>query len=230
MDRLVSDHDMLSPEFFDVMGVLSRLDVRASSVWVSHLATREKLNQLASTPWTDPDLDRYANKSRMKEVGAATMNYMAFTAESLYSGLATSLEDFWIDLRRTGRVKYDIWKSPLQPVNLQEAKIVRSIGNVIKHNQSILERKSEAAKFLVENAGFPNGVELKMLFISDDERLKTADMTYLIYLYCLDLLKLTMSFAHPVLALAEPDRRMHVFEHLVPPLLGLSPVQRNLAG
>lgn len=216
---------MSSVDLLDVMGVLSRLDVRASSVWVSHLATREKIGQLSRTPWHDPDLDRYTNKTRMKEVGGATMNYMSFIAESLYIGLAKSIEDFWIDLRVTGRVKYDIWKSQLQPVFLHEAKIVRSIGNVIKHNQSILQRKSsDHAKFLVDEASFPDSIELKMLFVSDDLRLRTLDMTYLIYLYCLDLLRLTLGFAHPVLAMSEPERRKHVAEHLVPPVLQLNAV------
>ena len=216
---------MSPPDLTEIMGVLTRLDIRASSVWVSHLATREKIRQLASTPWHDPDLDRYTNKTRMKEVGGAAMNYMGFIAESLFVGLAKSIEDFWIDLRLSTRVKYDIWKSHHQPMFLHEAKVVRSIGNVIKHNQSILESKSsDHAKFLVNDAGFPNSMELKTLFITDDPLLKTSDMTYLVYLYCLDLLRLTCGFAHPVLGLAEPERRRHVAEHLVPPVLQLNAV------
>lgn len=216
---------MSSTDLTEILGILTRLDIRASSVWVSHLAAKEKILQLASTPWHDPELNRYTNKTRMKEVGGAAMNYMGFITESLFAGLAKSIEDFWIDLRLTARVKYDIWKSHHQPMFLHDAKVVRSIGNIIKHNQSIIESKSsDHAKFLVNDAGFPNSAELKTLFISEHPLLKTSNMTYLIYLYCLDLLRLTCGFVHPVLGLAEPERRQHVAENLVPPVLQLNAI------
>ena len=210
-------------DFLELVGILTRLESRASSVWISHLATKEKLEPLAATPWHDPDLDRYTNKTRMKEVGAAGMNFKAFISESMISGLANSLETFWIDLRLTTGLKYDIWKSPLQAVHEHEAKIVRCIGNVVKHNQSVIEAsKSEHAKFLVKGAGFPDSIQLKTLFLSDASLLKTDDLNYFMYLYCLDLLRLDTGFAHPVLAAPEPERRARVVEHLVPPVLQLN--------
>jgi hypothetical protein len=212
----------MSIDFFNFMGVMTRLDARASSVWVSHLATKAKIEQLATVPWYDPTLDRYSNKTRMKEVGAATMNFMAFISESLFMGLAKSLEDFWIDLKVEAGIKYDIWRSPLRPVHLHEAKIVRSLGNIIKHNQSVVARsKSDHCKFLVDEAGFPDAIQLNTLFLANDKLLKTDDMNYFMYLYCLDLLRLATTFEHPVLALPEPERRAKIAEHLVPPVLNL---------
>jgi hypothetical protein len=214
---------MPTTEFFEILGALTRLDSRASGVWISHLATKEKLEQLAETPWHDPDLDRYTNKTRMKEFGAAGMNFKAFITESMICGLANSLESFWIDLRLTTGLKYDIWKSSLKPVHEHEAKIVRSIGNINKHNQSVIEAsKSEHARFLVNDAGFPNSVELKTLFLSDEPLLRADDLNYFMYLYCLDLLRLDAGFPHPVLAMQEPERRARVVEHLVPPVLNLN--------
>lgn len=214
---------MPTTHFFELMGVLTRLESRASSVWISHLATKDKLEQLAETPWHDPDLDRYTNKTRMKEVGAAGMNFKSFITESMIGGLANSLETFWIDLRLTTRLKYDIWKSPLKPIHEHEAKIVRCIGNIVKHNQSVIDSgKSEHARFLVKDAGFPDQIQLKTLFLSDDSLLKADDLNYFMYLYCLDLLRLDTGFAHPVLALPEPERRARVIEHLVPPVLQLN--------
>jgi hypothetical protein len=216
---------MTKVDVFELLGVMTRLDGRASSVWVSHLATKAKIEQLAATPWHDPTLDRYSNKTRMKEVGAATMNFMAFISESLFMGLAKSLEDLWIDLKVDAGVKYDIWKSPLQPEYLHEAKIVRTLGNIIKHNQSVIDRaKSNHGKFLVDEAGFPNSMQLKTLFLSNEKLLKTEDMNYFMYVYCLDLLRLTTKFAHPVLALSEPERRAKIAEHLVPPVLNLNAI------
>jgi len=215
---------MTTDNFLDAMGVLTRLDSRASSVWVSHLATKDKLEQLASTPWYDPTLDRYTNKTRMKEVGAAGMNFRAFILESQLVGLSTSLEMFWIDLRLTYRTKYDIWDEVVQhPMFTHEAKIVRSIVNIIKHNQAVIERKSsDHAKFLVDHAGFPDSSELKLLFIQDSALLQSKDMNYFMYLYCLDLLRLITGFAHPILAVPDPERRTKVAEHLVPPVLDLN--------
>lgn len=214
---------MPNVDFVELAGILTRLESRASSVWISHLATREKLEQLAEMPWHDPDLDRYTNKTRMKEFGAAGMNFKSFITESLITGLANSLETFWIDLRLTTRLKYDIWKSPLKPVHEHEAKIIRCIGNVVKHNQSVIESsKSEHAQFLVVEAGFPDQIQLKTLFLSDSPLLNANDLNYSVYLYCLDLLRLDTGFGHPVLNLAEPERRARVVEHLVPPVLQLN--------
>lgn len=213
----------MTVDLLDLMGVMTRLDTRASSVWVSHLATKAKIEQLAATPWYDPAMDRYSNKTRMKEVGAATINFMAFIYESLFMGLAKSLEDFWIDLKVDAGIKYDIWKSPLQPVHLHEAKIVRTVGNIIKHNQSVVDRsRSDHGKFLVDEAGFPDSIQLKTLFLAKDVLLKTDDMNYFMYLYCLDLLRLATKFEHPVLALPESERRANITAHLVPPVLDLN--------
>jgi hypothetical protein len=216
---------MTAVNIFELTGVMTRLDGRASGVWISHLATKAKIEELAATPWRDLTLDRYSNKTRMKEVGAATMSLVAFIGESLFMGLAKSLEDFWIDLKVDAGVRYDIWKSPFQPEYLHEAKIVRTIGNIIKHNQSVLDRsKSDQGKFLVDEANFPNSMQLKTLFLSNEKLLKMEDMNYFMYVYCLDLLRLTTKFAHPLLALPEPKRRAKVAEHLVPPGLQLNAI------
>jgi hypothetical protein len=82
--------------------------------------------------------------------------------------------------------------------------------------------KSEHARFLVKDAGFPDQIQLKTLFLSNDPLLKADDLNYFMYLYCLDLLRLDAGFAHPVLALPESERRARVIEHLVPPVLQLN--------
>lgn len=206
-----------------MIGVLTRLDSRASGVWVGHIATKEKIEQIANTPWHDPALDRYTNKQRMKEVGASTMNLTAFISESLFTALANSLEDFWIDVRVETGFKYDIWKSPLRPDYLHAAKTVRSIANVVKHNRSMIDKSSSAhAKFLVEDAGFPDLQHLKTLFLENDPLLKTADMNYFIYLYCHDLLKHITKMSYPLLEVPEPRRRALITSHLVPSVLKLN--------
>ena len=212
-------------QLMEVIGILSRLDMRASSVWVSHLATQSAIEKLAETPWNDPSLDRYSNKTRMKEVGGATMSYMVFVGESLILGLSKSLEDFWIDLKVSVGIKYDIWKSTHHPLYEQEAKIIRSLGNIMKHNMSIIEKtKSEHAKFLVNDAGFPNDIQLSTILLGGDRHLVLKDITYFMYLYCLDLLSLAVGFEHPMLKLSEPERRAAISEHLVPKVLNLNAV------
>ncbi len=209
----------------EVIGILSRLDMRASSVWVSHLATQSAIEKVSNTPWHDPSLDRYTNKTRMKEVGGATMSYMVFVGESLVLALSKSLEDFWIDLKISMGIKYDIWKSPHHALFEHEAKIIRSLGNIIKHNMSIIDKaKSEHAEFLVNDAGFPNDIQLSTIFLGAEQHLVLKDITYLTYLYCLDLLRLTVGFEHPKLTLSEPDRRIKIITHLVPDVLGLNAV------
>jgi len=209
----------------EVIGILSRLDIRASSVWVSHLATQSAIEQLAKTPWHDQSLDRYTNKTRMKEVGGATMGYMIFVGESLVMALSKSLEDFWIDLKMSAKIEYDIWKSPHHPLFEKDAKIIRSLGNIIKHNMSIIDKaKSEHAKYLVNDAGFPNDIQLSTILLGADQQLVLKDITYLMYLYCLDVLRLTVGFEHPVLKLTEPERRANVVAHLVPVVLDLNAV------
>lgn len=218
---MTSDPDQL----MEVIGILSRLDMRASSVWVSHLATQSAIEKLSETPWHDPSLDRYSNKTRMKEVGGATMSYMVFVGESLVLALSKSLEDFWIDLKVSVGIRHDIWNSPYHPRCEQEAKIIRSLGNIIKHNMSIIEKaKSEHAKFLVNDAGFPNDIQVSTILLGGDRHLVLKDITYLMYLYCLDLLRLTVGFEHPILKLSEPERRASVAAHLVPEVLNLNAV------
>jgi hypothetical protein len=216
---------MNTEKLMEVIGILSRLEMRASSVWVSHLATQSAIQKLAETPWNDPELDRYTNKTRMKEVGGAAMGYTVFVAESLVMALAKSLEDFWIDLKVSAGIKYDIWKSPLHPFYEHEAKVIRSLGNIIKHNQSIIDKsKSEHSKFLVNEAGFPNDIQLSSIFLGQKGLLVPDDITYFMYLYCLDLLHLLVGFKHPVLEMSEPQRRAQIVDNLVPRVLELNAV------
>lgn len=210
-------------QLIDVIGILTRLDRRASSVWVSHLATQSALKKLSESPWHDPSLDHYSNKMRMKEVGGATMSYTVFVGESLILALSKSLEDFWIDLKVSLGIKYDIWKSTHHPLYEHDAKIIRSLGNIIKHNMSIIEKaNSEHAKFLVNGAGFPNNIQVSTILLGDDHHLILKDIIYRMYLYCLDLLHFTVGFEHPVLKLCEPERRASVAVHLVPDVLSLN--------
>lgn len=212
-------------QLMEVIGALSRLDMRASSVWVSHLATQSAIEKLSETPWHDPSLDRYTNKTRMKEVGGATMGYMVYVGESLVLALSKSLEDLWVDMKISLGIKYDIWKSSHHPLFEHEAKILRSLGNVIKHNMSIIDKaKSEHSKFLVNEAGFPNDIQLSTVLLGGDRHLVLKDITYHMYLYSLDLLRLTVGFEHPVLPLSEPERRARVVAHLVPKVLNLNAV------
>jgi hypothetical protein len=209
----------------EFMGVLTNIDHRARSVWIAHLATSEKIKELGKIDWYDPSLGRYENKTRMKEVGSATMSFVAFIGESLFMGLSKSQEDLCIDLKVSSKIKYDIWKSPLQPEYLHEAKLVRSVGNVIKHNKSIVESRSSLhGKFLVEEVGIPESSHLDHIFLSSNELLKIDDINYFMYIYCLDLLRLTTGFQHQVLTLPASERRSRVAEYLVPPVLNLNAV------
>jgi hypothetical protein len=45
---------MSTEQFMEVMGVLSRMNMRASSVWVSQLAIQAAIQKLSDTPWYEP--------------------------------------------------------------------------------------------------------------------------------------------------------------------------------
>jgi len=213
----------------EVFEILSNLAMRARNVWISHLATQSAIQKLSNTPWHDPMLDRFTNKSLMKEVGAAAMGYQVFLGESLVLALAKSLEDFWIDLKKIAKIKkYDIWKSPLQPLHTQEAKVIRNLGNVIKHNQSIIDKSSSAnAKFLVDQAGFTDNIPLSVVFLGYKNILDLDNIVYQIFLYSLDLMFHLFDFKHELLKLDEPERRTQIANYLIPGVLGLSAVERT---
>ncbi len=213
----------LSTNFFDqVFAILTRLEGRSSAVWVSYLAISDKVEQMHRTTWQDPDLDRYANKIRMKEVGGSAISFTTFMHEVLLLALSKSLEDFNIDLKVTGGIKCDIWSSPQCAMFTHQAKTVSCIGNVIKHNRSFIEKsKSKSSKFLVDEAGYPDQTPLQSIFLQDTAQLALKDLPFQIHMYCLDVLRLHMRFEHPVLKLPPHEQRSHLAGCLVPPVLGL---------
>jgi len=58
------------------------VDNRLGALSLSYIATLEKINEVAMTPWMDEGLGRLGNKLRMKEVDGAAIQYNEFLHEN----------------------------------------------------------------------------------------------------------------------------------------------------
>jgi len=209
-------------KLLNYLGIISTLDARAGGLWISYLATLNKITELEDITWFDPELGRFANKMRMKEVGGAAFSYRAYLTESTILSLSKSLEDVWIDLKTKFGVKFDIWHPTLHSEFEQEAKLVRALANVIKHNQSrINSDNSEHAKFLVQQCNLPEGIEVQYLTAGSPPLLDLQTLIYKTYLFSLDLIRQVTGYTHEILEVRENERYALVREYLVPEILKL---------
>jgi hypothetical protein len=157
----------------------------------------------------------------MKELGGALFLYRSFLDESIVLSLSNLLEDTWIDLKREVGARYDIWLPSISAEFESDARMIRCLANVLKHNQGVIESsKSKHAAYLVKELGAPDDIDIATL-----ARLKGfdfKDLIYRCYVYCLDLVTQAAGLPRGLLDHPEPERKKETLNFLVPPVLGLA--------
>ena len=146
---------------FETLAILaSTMGLKIRSIAISYTITVKHIRWLSeNTKWYDSKKSRYENKESMKELGSAVMGMQEFICEMTILSLAKVMEDMRYDARRILDCKIDFWDSynPIVPFH-DELRKVYHLSNVIKHNRSIIERRSsKSSKILVDSFGMKDG-------------------------------------------------------------------------
>lgn len=99
----------------------------------------------------------YSNKNEMKELGGKINQMKDKSLEFFTLGISKIVEDFFNNLERFGKIKLRIWDNSLDPISFsKEVRLIRHLGNVIKHNNSIIESALDykSSKALVDEFCF----------------------------------------------------------------------------
>lgn len=204
----------------NAMAVWTSIDSRLGGLALSHLATKEKIVEIASTEWLDESLDRYANKTRMKEVGGAAFQYNLHLHETSILSLAKAIDDTSRDLKQIFKFRFDSFDENHGVSNVQLLQQVRSLANVIKHNGSHLQKgTSTSATFLVDTCGMTDGWGLETLILVGDPAFDIVEHVPKIYRSMLELVEKASSYKHPAMKLNEIDFFNWVYSTLLPDVL-----------
>lgn len=208
---------------YEAMGFFTRIDSRLGGIALSYLATLEKISEVSQTQWWDDSLDRYEQKTRMKEVGGATFKFIEFLHENTIIALAKVIEDTSIELKRFVKFKFDSVKDHYDVIYLKELQTIRALANVIKHNVSHLERNtSESAKFLVDECGMTNGYTLDTFILTHHEVFNIIEYIPKVYLAMTSLVEMSLGSRHRVLDLAYDEAFDNIYEFLIPEVIPLT--------
>jgi hypothetical protein len=127
---------------------------------------------------------------------------------------AVAVESLGVTMRSRLGYRFNLWNPGYDNIRcIKEVRIVHSINNIIKHNQSEIHRsKSNSAKYLVENCGFADGVFLRCSEIDVEHSL------FCTYVFLLEMVQETTQIKIPLLSATESDIQ-YQFEALVPSIL-----------
>jgi len=173
------------------LAILSDLSGKYSTILISYLATKQKIKEMEKIEWYDESLDRWENKQRMKETGGSIFQIREYLNESTILVTAKAIEGFTINLKVHFNIKWHVFKNTSQTARFEkEVKLIRALNNIIKHNQSILDRSSSSsAKFLVDECGLKNDTPLKYLFDNDElGGHRILELVCKSKVYCIELL------------------------------------------
>ncbi|BBD71040.1 hypothetical protein NIES4072_74520 [Nostoc commune NIES-4072] len=172
--------------------LVTEVNNKIGALVVTYLASKTKLSELyQNQDWFDSSLSRGENKDRMKRTGGALTGYQSFLTELTIIGLSKTIEDIIVGIKEELNFSYNIWKdNNITSAFHKEAKIVRSLNNVIKHNYGYIRKINEpSGKYLVEECGYPDDFQVCLLESSSST--VSFDMIQeiaQIYIYLLNLL------------------------------------------
>lgn len=216
----------------EAMGFYTRINERLSGIALSYLATAEKISEISKIKWIDEGLDRFSNKMRMKDVGGAVYQFSEFLHENSILALAKVVEDTSIELKRFVGFKFDLIDKHYDVLYQRELQSIRALANVIKHNVSILDRKSSvSARFLVDEIGMSDGWQLDVFIHTRHEVFNVVEHIPKTYLAMLHLTEISLGERHPYLDMAYDDAFDAIYEFLLPEVINISrPNKRKSEG
>jgi hypothetical protein len=136
----------------------------------------------------------HTDKDEMKHLGATLNRMKEKFVEFSTLGISKMVEDFFNDLKRFGNIKLSIWSPLCDQVRFsKEVRLIRHLGNVIKHNNSVLESSTggRSTEALLSVYGFPDDTPIRWLDIfQSPERDSILKYTYMAYQFCIEILRL----------------------------------------
>jgi hypothetical protein len=197
---------------FEKYGILvTSLANGIESLYLVWMSTNEKINELSRVKWFDENADHGTNKYRMKELGGAVFCYRGKLVELVILGMAKLIEDLIFDLRHVADFKFDFWNPQLTLKKYDNAIIVRSLANVIKHHHSVVSRGSRDGGRLIDEYGFPDGFDIEDWCILQPENVENDFVVILYYLetFLYDLVCQAVNVSNEFTEL--PRRKIHAF-------------------
>lgn len=165
---------------------------------------------------------QYSDKHEMKMIGTTVSSMNEKYMEFLTLGISKMVEDFFNNLKRYKKIELKIWSEYCKTIDFsKEVLYIRHLGNVIKHNNSLVESTmSKSAKSLVNEYGFSDETPLHFLKIfSFPYRDSILKHIYMAYEFCLDVLRKEGLLRIPRKPLGDDEIVEHmlkVFVHSIP--------------
>jgi hypothetical protein len=205
--------------------LVTEVNNKIGAIVVTYLASTNKIHELyENSTWYNPTLPNSENKHRMKTTGAAIIGYEIFLTELIIIALSKTIEDIILGIKEEFNVSYDIWKhNHITSIFHQEAKLVRALNNVIKHNNGLIEKSNEpSGKYLVNEFGYPDGCKVVDVVSTLGKSDYILEKTAQIYVYLLNLVAKIAN--QPVSPLADISDNMkeRIIKRFIPDYLQIS--------
>ena len=209
---------------FSFLGLVTEIHNKVGALAVMYLASKSKIQELyQTTSWYDPSLDKAENKDRMKSAGTAIAGYKEFLIELSIIGLAKTIEDIIVGIEEEFSYRYDIWRDHhVTSVFHNEAKIIRSLNNVIKHNCGVIrESNRPSGEYLVVNCGYPNELKISNIELCSTLSFDLLEKIAQVYIYLLNLVSEVANYPAPNLTAIPKNMKETVISRFVPDYLNV---------
>ncbi len=176
--------------------------------------TESQLQELGSRDWRDPELSRFGNKIHMKALGGAIMQYEETYTELMILGMSRVVDNQIGALETILGVSFDVYSNMPAPLRFhRDVKIIRHLGNVIKHNASVINAADgRSAASLVNEFGLPDGLPVGMAWGFTDLGVESDIVVnlYRVEAFCCDLIAQTTPYTDHFVDVPDDDIRTHM--------------------
>lgn len=162
---------------------------------------------------------KFVDKDEMKHLGGTIIQMKHKFIELSILNLSKIIEDFFNNLERYGNIKVNIWDSSCDEIIFsREIRIIRHLGNIIKHNNSIIDSSTggRSVNALIDDYGFEDGVPISRLNIFEPS-IKNTILKY-VYMsneFCYEVLKLNGFIAKDRKNLSEKEIIKYMYENYI---------------
>ncbi len=174
-------------------------------------ATSDSISKMYNWP--------YSKKNEMKKLGG-TINQMKDKSVEIYIlGISKMVEDFFNNIDRYGRIKLSIWDSSIHSITFsKEVRFIRHLGNLIKHNNSIIESTNggRSAKALINEFGLEDDIPIHWLNVfKNSERDSMLQYIYKANYFCFEVLRKEGLWSGEKQALEDDEIVRYMVEHYI---------------
>jgi hypothetical protein len=134
----------------------------------------------------------YANKDEMKYLGGTIIEMEEKFFEYSILGISKMIEDFLNNLKEFANIELKIWDDTLNNcMFVKEIRLIRSLGNVIKHHNSIVKYDGkDDHQRLCKEYGIEDDTQVSWLDIAkESKRDEIFKLLYKAYYFCYQVLQ-----------------------------------------